>query len=112
MYEHKDKPLLPRGKFYHRLLNNFLWACFILGMSLLIGMAGYHWLGYLSWIDSLYNASMILTGMGPVNLMPSDAAKIFGSFYALFSGVVFLTTVAMLLAPVVHRSRHKFHLRK
>lgn len=110
MYEHKNKPLLPGKKFYYRLFTNFIWAVLILGFSLFIGMAGYHWLAKLSWIDSLYNASMILTGMGPVDPMPDNAAKVFGSFYALFSGVVFLTTVAMLLAPVVHRFMHKFHL--
>lgn len=112
MFEHYSKPLLPRRKFYHRLLTNGLWSALILGISLFIGMAGYHWFGHLSWIDAMYNASMILTGMGPVNPMETDAAKIFGSFYALFSGVVFLTTVAVLLAPIVHRFMHKFHLKE
>jgi hypothetical protein len=112
MYEHRDKPLLPRKKFYHRLLNNFFWSAMIVIFSLMVGMVGYHWIGKTSWIDGFYNAAMILTGMGPVNVMESDAAKIFASFYAIFSGVVFLTTVAILMAPVVHRFMHKFHLRE
>jgi len=112
MFEHYSKPLLPRKKFYHRLFTNSLWSVLILGLSLLMGMVGYHTFGHLSWIDALYNASMILTGMGPINPMETDAAKIFASCYALFSGVVFLTTVAVLLAPVIHRFMHKFHLRE
>lgn len=110
MYEHRKKPLLSRKKFIARLLWNCLWAAFIIALSMLIGVLGYRYIGGLSWVDAVYNAAMILTGMGPVNLMESDAAKIFASFYALFSGVAFLTTIAVVLAPVVHRFMHKFHL--
>jgi hypothetical protein len=70
---------------------------------------GYHVICGLNWIDSLYNASMILTGMGPVNQMTTDGAKIFASFYAIFSGVAFLTTIGVVIAPLVHRVMHKFH---
>jgi len=73
-------------------------------------MIGYHLVAGLSWIDALVNASMILTGMGPVDQMTSVGAKLFASFYALFSGVAFLTSVAVLLAPAVHRFLHRFHL--
>ena len=66
--------------------------------------------GHLRFPDALLNASMILAGMGPVDVMPSDTAKYFSSIYALFSGITFLTTVAVLLAPVVHRAMHIFHL--
>lgn len=112
MFEHYSKPILPRKKFYQRLFSNFLWAVVILTISLLMGAVGYHYYGNIGWVDSVYNASMILTGMGPVNVLTTNAAKIFASFYALFSGVVFLTTVAVLLAPVIHRFMHKFHLRE
>ncbi len=78
--------------------------------SLGLGVLGYHLLGGLSWLDALVNASMILTGMGPVNVVATVAGKLFASFYALFSGVAFLTIVAVLLAPVVHRFLHRFHL--
>ena len=62
------------------------------------------------WVDGLYNASMILTGMGPVNAAPDNSAKIFASFYAIYSGVAFLTSVGVLFAPILHRFLHKFHL--
>lgn len=78
--------------------------------SLGIGMAGYHWTEGLPWLDALLNASMILTGMGPVNPVQTAAGKLFASAYALFSGVVFLTAVAVLLAPGFHRFLRKFRL--
>ena len=64
----------------------------------------------MGWVDSLLNASMILTGMGPVSLLPSDAAKLFASAYAVFSGVAFLTTFSILIAPILHRILHRLHL--
>jgi len=78
--------------------------------SLALGVLGYHLIAGLSWIDAVVNAAMILTGMGPVNEMTTVGAKLFASFYALFSGVAFLTIVAVLLAPAVHRFLHRFHL--
>ena len=78
--------------------------------SLALGVLGYHLLAGLSWIDALVNASMILTGMGPVDPMHTAAAKIFASIYAIFSGVAFLTSVGVLLAPAAHRILHRFHL--
>jgi hypothetical protein len=71
---------------------------------------GYHFVARLSWIDSLLNASMILTGMGPVDPLQTVGAKLFASCYALFSGIVFITTAGILLGPLVHRLLHKFHL--
>ena len=82
----------------------------LLAASLGIGMPGYHFVARLNWIDSLYNSAMILTGMGPVDPMPDTAAKLFSSAYALFSGIVFLTTVAVLFTPVAHRVLHLIRL--
>jgi hypothetical protein len=82
----------------------------ILVVSLGIGILGYHTLEGLSWTDSLLNASMLLGGMGPVETPQTEAGKIFASFYALFSGVVFLVAVGVLIAPVFHRFLHRFHL--
>jgi hypothetical protein len=79
-------------------------------VALLAGTIGYHFLAELRWVDAKLNAAMILTGMGPVDPMRTTAAKLFASGYALFSGVVFLTSVAIVLAPVFHRVVHKFHL--
>jgi hypothetical protein len=82
----------------------------IIAVSLGMGMAGYHYLGELPWIDALLNSSMILTGMGPVDAMQSTGGKLFATFYALYSGVAFLSMTAVLLAPIIHRTMHKFHL--
>lgn len=112
MYEHRSKPLLPKKKFYNRLLRNLLWGGGIVFVSLLIGILGYHFTANLGWLDSLLNASMILTGMGPVDVMTTSAGKLFASFYALFSGVAFLSTIAIVIAPVAHRFFHKFHLQE
>ncbi len=110
MFEHRREPLLPRAEFLARLARSFgVATVFMLG-SLAVGTFGYHWIGNLPWIDSVLNAAMILTGMGPVNEMKTYAAKLFAAAYALFSGVAFLTIMAVLLAPVVHRFLHKFHL--
>jgi len=96
--------------FAHKLLKNILVGGFVLAFSLFIGMAGYHHYFELNWVDSLYNASMILTGMGPVDKALNDGGKIFASFYAIYSGVAFLTSVAIILSPVVHRFLHRFKL--
>jgi ABC-type glycerol-3-phosphate transport system permease component len=93
-----------------RLLRNVAIAVGIVMLSLAIGTAGYHFLAGLSWIDALLNSSMILTGMGPVNVLNTPLAKLFAAAYALFSGVVFLTMVAVLFAPLLHHFLHRFHL--
>ncbi len=110
MYEHKSKPLLPRRKFYQRIALNAGVVVGIVAFSLFMGSAGYHYLAGLPWIDALLNASMILTGMGPVDPVKTTAAKLFATFYALYSGIAFLTMMAILMAPLLHRFLHKFHL--
>lgn len=109
-YEHRRKPLLSPQKFYKRLFKNFLLGMAILFISLSIGIAGYINFAHLKFVDALQNSSMILGGMGPVDVMPNNRAKYFASFYSLFSGVTFLTTIAVLFAPILHRAMHKFHL--
>lgn len=109
-FEHRQDPLLPLEQFWGRLLRNLCWGFGLIGGSLLIGILGYHWTAHLGWVDSLLNASMILTGMGPVDHLESDTAKLFASAYALFSGVAFLSSVGVLLAPVLHRLMHRFHV--
>ena len=109
-FEHRSQPLLPRHKFYIRVLR-YAWFCgILLGISLGAGVTGYHYFNNLSWLDSLVNASMILTGMGPVDPLHNDTAKWFASIYSIFSGVIFLSAVAVFLSPVVHRFLHKLHL--
>lgn len=110
MFEHKSKPLISRRAFALRMLRTLALAFATIGLSLAMGIVGYHISAQLSWLDSLLNAAMILTGMGPVDQLQTVAGKLFASFYALFSGVVFITSVAVILAPVFHRFLHKFHL--
>ena len=109
-FEKKTQPLAERAHFLLRLTLYGLISGAMIAVSLGIGILGYRWFGELSWIDALLNASMILTGMGPVNAMTTTAGKVFASFYALFSGVVFLSATAVILTPVFHRVMHRFHL--
>lgn len=109
-YETKQQKLLPLHRFVRRLALSLLFAAAIISAALSLGVAGYHWIARLSWIDSILNAAMILTGMGPVAAMTTTSSKLFASAYALFSGVVFLSATGVLLAPIFHRLMHAFHL--
>ena len=93
-----------------RVANHLAFALGVIAVSLGAGVLGYHDVAHFTWIDSLLNASMILGGMGPVGNLESDAAKVFASMYALFSGIVFIAVLGMLLAPFVHRIMHKLHM--
>ena len=110
MFEHKRNSLLPFSLFLKRVVKYFTYTLLLMGIALIISMSGYHYLAGLDWLNAFYNASMILTGMGPVAEMSSIPAKLFSSFYALFSGIIFLSTIAIFFAPIAHRILHKFHL--
>lgn len=109
-FENRSQPLLPRHLFVRRLARYIIYSLAIIVFSLFLGMVGYHLLGRLGWIDSFLNASMILTGMGPVDPMPTAAGKLFSGLYAIYSGVIFLSVVAMMFTPIAHRLLHIFHL--
>jgi hypothetical protein len=109
-FEHRSQPLLTRSQFRARMAWTALKGSLLLGGALLFGILGYHVIGGLAWIDSLLEASMILGGMGPIAPIHSDAGKLFASFYALFSGIVFLSLSALLMAPLLHRMLHRLHL--
>ena len=109
-FERLHQPLLPFHEFRRRMGIFALAAGGLVAVSLGLGALGYHWVCGLAWVDSILNASMILTGMGPVDPMRTTAAKLFASAYAIFSGVAFLSIVGVLLAPIVHRYLHLFHL--
>jgi hypothetical protein len=112
MYEHKSERLAPRPVFYRRLFANFLLASSVLAVSLLIGVFGFKYFAGASWINSFHNASMLLSGMGPVIEITSTTGKIFSSLYALFSGVVFISNIGIILAPALHRLFHILHLQE
>lgn len=110
MYESMSEELAPLPVFYWRLFRHLLFAMLILGVCLGIGVMGYHFSDGIPWIDSLHNASMILSGMGPVVQIQSVAGKLFSSFYALFSGVAFITNIGIIFAPAAHRLFHMLQL--
>ena len=113
MYEHKSKPLASRQVFLKRIGKNFLYTVLFIGVSLAGGTLGYSYFAGLAPVDAFLNAAMILSGMGPVVDNPAavpTAGKLFSAFYALFSGVAFITNIGILMAPAVHRFFHKLHL--
>lgn len=110
MFESKNEKLMPLPIFLRRVALSLLLMLGVLCVALAVGVLGYHGFAGLPWIDSVLNASMILTGMGPVAPMNTTSAKLFASGYALFSGVVFLSSIGLVLAPLFHRILHKFHL--
>jgi hypothetical protein len=110
MYEHKKQPLAPLSIYRKRLLRSGVYMLGILGCSLLVGIVGYKYTCGYSWVDSLLNASMILGGMGPMNPINNDWGKVFASFYAIFCGVMLLTSIGVLFTPVLHRIYHSLHI--
>jgi hypothetical protein len=110
MFEHRKSPLLPRRVFYARLARSAALGVGLALASLGIGMVGYHGLEKLAWLDAFLNAAMILAGMGPVAPVQTAGGKLFAGVFALFSGLMLVTTVAVIFAPVIHRFLHKFHL--
>jgi hypothetical protein len=110
MFEHKSQPIAPRSAFIKRMAVSFGMALALIAVALGLGICGYHWIANLSWIDSLLNASMILGGMGPVDRLETTGAKLFASAYAIFSGLLFISIMGLVLAPIIHRIIHKFQL--
>ena len=109
MFEHHKQPLLSRKAFVKRMWHFAFIALILVGGSLFFGMLGYRYFEGMSWLDACLNASMILGGMGPVDRLTTTGGKLFASFYALFSGVVFLISVGVLIAPIIHRLMHQFY---
>ena len=110
MFEHRRQALLPRRLFYTRLARCAAMGMAIILGSLGLGMAGYHWLAHLTWLDAFVNAAMILSGMGPLDPLPSAQAKLFAGVYALYSGLALITSTGIIFSPVFHRFLHKFHI--
>jgi hypothetical protein len=104
------KPLPSRARYYGRIARNAAFSGLLILGSLAIGTVGYHVVAGLGWLDAEYNAAMILTGMGPVDPMHTASSKIFASVYALFSGIAFLSSAGVFMAPFVKMFLHRMHL--
>jgi hypothetical protein len=109
-YESRHEPLLPRRAFARRLARNFIVAAALIGISLAVGMAGYHFLEDMAWLDAFANSAMILSGMGPLEPLKTPGGKFFAGLYALYSGLAAIVAAGILLAPIVHRMLHSFHV--
>ena len=110
LFENKRQPLANRHVYRRRIMKCLALGIGILFICLMIGVLGYHFTSDIPWLDSLHNASMILSGMGPVVEIKTVSGKWFSSFYALFSGVVFITNIGIILAPAIHRFFHRLHV--
>lgn len=110
MFETKRQRVIPVKHFAHRVALSVATSAVVAAIALVIGVTGFNYIADAPWIDALHNASMILGGMGPVAEMKTAAAKYFSSVYALFAGLVFIGVVAVMLAPVMHRVLHRFHM--
>jgi sterol desaturase/sphingolipid hydroxylase (fatty acid hydroxylase superfamily) len=109
-YEHFTQPLASRKVWRRRVICASGIAGLIIGIALLVGIIGYHYMGELPWVDAILEASMILGGMGPVATMKSDSVKLFASVYALLSGFVLLSSFSVFTVPWLHRLLHRFHI--
>ncbi|MFT3883063.1 MAG: hypothetical protein QM703_25855 [Gemmatales bacterium] len=108
-FEKVSQPVLNRPAFARRVLRNFVIASAMIGLSLFAGMLGYHILEKQEWIDAFASASMILSGMGPMEPVKSWGGKLFAGLYALYSGLLLILASGVLLAPFVHRMLHRMH---
>jgi hypothetical protein len=109
-FESKHEPLAGRGAFLKRFAACFGASALLIGLSLLGGMLGYRYLEGMSWIDAFANAAMILSGMGPMGTLETSGGKLFAGLYALYSGLAVIIAVGVLLAPILHRLLHNFHI--
>lgn len=109
MYESKHQPPIPRASFARRLGVHVGAAGILLAVSLGVGMLGYSSFERLPWMDAFLNSAMLLGGMGPVNPPQTEAGKLFAGLYALYAGLIFIVSAALLFTPIVHRIIHHFH---
>lgn len=108
--EHKKQTIATMPHFLKRMGRYAIFAAGLILFSVMIGTIGYHLTADLNWLDSFYMACMILTGMGPTAEMLTSSSKLFSSFYALYSGVAFLSITAVFFAPIIHRLLHILHV--
>lgn len=109
-FERRRQKIIPRGRFVHRMALAVAFWFLLTSFGLAIGIAGYMGFGGLGFVDAFENAAMILSGMGPVADLTNDSAKIFAGCYAIFSGLIIVIATGFVLAPILHRVLHAFHV--
>jgi hypothetical protein len=110
MYEHYHQPLISRSAFIVRVIKCSIISLFLLAVTIFIGAATYHYSEGYSWVDATLNAVSIMTGLGIVGNLQNPPAKVFTSFYAIFSTIAFFLVLGFLFSPLIHRFMHRFHL--
>jgi hypothetical protein len=110
-FEHHSKPLLPMSGFVLRVFGYVGIALGIVLVFLAIGIFGYRFAVGLPWLDATLNAAMILSGMGPVDAITTQAGKVFASVYAIAAGLVFAITTGIIISPILHRVFHRLHIK-
>jgi hypothetical protein len=108
--EKRGEPLAPRAVFARRLAINVAIALGLILVSLIAGMAGYHYLDGETWIDAFDQTAMIVGGMGPYSEPKTSGAKLFAGLFALYSGLLLIGVTVFILTPLFHRLMHAFHL--
>jgi hypothetical protein len=109
-FEKRHEQLIPRSKFFFRLVKFALLSVGIIAFSLVFGILGYRLSEGMPWVDAFLNAAMLMGGMGQVTVLHTDAGKLFAGVYALYCGFILIVSVAIFLAPIFHRFLHRFHL--
>jgi len=110
MFERRTEPLLSRPRFVRRMAASAAVGLGLVFVSLAIGTIGYRLLESLPWLDAFLNAAMLLSGEGPLAPLKTSAGKLFAGCYAIYCGIALISATAMIFAPLVHRSLHRFHL--
>lgn len=111
MYESRYEGLISRHRFAMRLLAHLLLAILFIGVSLVAGVLGYLWIeGDVHWHDVTLSMAMVASGIGPTMLPQTASGKLFLAFYGAYISVVFVAVLGLVLAPILHRVLHAFHL--
>jgi Ion channel len=110
IFENHKQPLVSKGVFAKRVARCVWVAFLLLAVTILMGVGVYHYVEKLSWINSFMNSIMVMTGLGLVDTLQTNTAKIFTCFYAIITAVVFYMVLAIIFAPLIHRFLHEFHL--
>jgi hypothetical protein len=111
-FEHRSEPIAPRHRFLGRVLANIGVAFVVIGAFVVAGAAAYHF--FLrpdgNFWNAIHRASMIITGMGPVEPPGEGPEKAFVDVYAIISTLVLTAVLGIVLAPFVHRVMHYLHI--